>query len=85
MSRSAPRESHQAPDGRRFAVGERSCLCNGCWAAWCECGELLTAHDFDAEGARRGALAVLACADERPGFGHAVCAEPVAQAALDLR
>lgn len=65
---------HTAPDGRRFKVFQsNACLCAPCWQAWCECGVALTKHDFDAEGARRGAVEVLASNDARPGFGHPRC------------
>jgi hypothetical protein len=64
---------HTAPDGRRFRVYLGRCLCSPCWQARCECGEKLTAHDFDAEGALEGALATLASDDPRQGFGHASC------------
>lgn len=69
-----------APDGRRFRVYERRCLHSDCWAAACECGHVLTAHDFDADGARRGALEVLCRRDPlaRRGFAHPLdqCSAP---------
>lgn len=62
--------THTAPDGRRFRVYRGRCLCTPCWQARCECGHKLTAHDFDAEGARRGALEALQDDDPRPEFAH---------------
>lgn len=62
-----------APDGRRFKVYVGSCLCDPCWQARCECGTVLTKHDFDETGAVACALDSLARDDPRPGFGHALC------------
>jgi hypothetical protein len=65
---------HIAPDGRRFRVYEQRCLHTACWAAECECGHKLTAHDFDAEGALACALEALGSRDRlnRPDFAHPV-------------
>jgi hypothetical protein len=62
-----------APDRRRFAVYERNCLHGACWAARCECGHELSAHDFDAAGAFRSALDALAKPAAAPYFGHRTC------------
>ena len=62
-----------AADGRRFTVYEGRCLCSPCWQARCECGTVLTKHDFTAEEAAAGAREVLASPDPRPGFGHPRC------------
>lgn len=63
---------HVAGDGRRFRIVEQRCAHSGCWAAWCECGHKLTAHDFDAEGAERCAREALGTRDplDRPDFAH---------------
>lgn len=63
---------HTAPDGRRFRVYEGRCLHTACWQARCECGHKLTAHDFDADGAYRGAVEALTTRDplNRRDFAH---------------
>lgn len=65
-------EWHTAPDGRRFKVYLGRCVCRPCWQARCECGHRLTAHDFDADCARRSALDELRRTDPlgRPDFAH---------------
>lgn len=77
---------HTAPDGRRFKVYEQSCLHTACWAASCECGHKLTAHDFDADGALACALDALARRDPlgRRDFAHPMdqCSAARPQAAL---
>ena len=64
---------HVAPDGRRFRTFVVRGCCDPCWQARCECGEVLTKHDFDEAGAVSCALHVLASSDPRPGFGHVAC------------
>jgi hypothetical protein len=61
-----------APDGRRFRVYEQRCLHTSCWAARCECGHRLTAHDFDEDGARACATEALSRTDplNRRDFAH---------------
>jgi hypothetical protein len=69
------------PDGRAFSVGLRRCAHSGCYAAWCECGKLLTAHAFEPEHAKAEALESLAGHDPLgPGHPPALC--PVRQGAL---
>lgn len=67
-------DSHTAEDGRTFVVYEGRCLHYDCWCARCQCGTVLTKHDFDAEGAAASARECLASNDTRPGFGHRRCA-----------
>lgn len=64
---------HRAEDGRRFRVYERRCVHTACFAARCECGHLLTAHDFDASGAVASALDCLRRPAAPPDFGHPTC------------
>jgi hypothetical protein len=61
-----------AGDGRRFQVRQQQCVHSDCWAAWCECGHKLTAHDFDPESAARSARQALGTRDllDRPDFAH---------------
>jgi hypothetical protein len=63
---------HTAADGRRFRVYEQRCLHSDCWAASCECGHKLTAHDFDAAGAEECARGALGRRDplNRRDFAH---------------
>jgi hypothetical protein len=75
-------EWHEAPDGRRFQTFIGDCLCSPCWQGRCECGEALTKHDFDREGAVACALEVLRSPDPRKGFGHVRCASSPAQGRL---
>jgi hypothetical protein len=61
-----------APDGRQFTVYKGTCLHSECWCARCQCGHKLTAHDFDFEGAYRGAIEALTKRDplNRRDFAH---------------
>jgi hypothetical protein len=63
---------YTAPDGRGFRTYKGKCLCSPCWQARCECGHKLTAHDFDEDGARRGALEAMGQRDplDRREFAH---------------
>lgn len=57
--------------GFRVIDNTRSCLCNPCWAAKCDCGAWLTKHAFTEEDAAREAQWVL---DQGPDYHFAhVC------------
>lgn len=52
-----PIQTHRAPDGRTFQTFTTRCVhLDPCWRARCECGTLLSSHDFSRESAEACAL-----------------------------